>query len=69
MQPKIESNKFSSLSKKLFKNKKNKMKQLHNISNLSSRQRGVEPMGQGYACIILLDSEFVDKRCLYKWVS
>lgn len=45
------------------------MKQLHNISNLSSGQRGVEPMGQGYACIILLDSEFVDKRCLYKWVS
>jgi len=45
------------------------MKQLHNISNLSSRQHGVEPMGQGYACIILLDSEFVDKRCLYKYVS
>jgi hypothetical protein len=47
----------------------NKMKQLHNISNISSRQRGAEPMGQGYACIILLDSEFVEKRCLYTWVS
>lgn len=45
------------------------MKQLHNISNLSSRQHGAEPMGQGYACIILLDSEFVGKRCLYTWVS
>jgi hypothetical protein len=45
------------------------MKQLHNISHLNSRQRGVEPTGHGYACIILLDSEFVEKRCLYKWVS
>jgi hypothetical protein len=68
LQPKIESNKFSGLSKKLFKTR-NKMKQLHNISNLYSRQRGAEPMGQGYACIILLDSEFVGKRCLYTWVS
>lgn len=45
------------------------MKQLHNILNLYSGQRGVEPMGQRYACVILLDSEFVGKRCLYTWVS
>lgn len=45
------------------------MKQLHNISDLHSGQRGAEPMGQQYACINLLDSEFVGKRCLYKWVS
>ncbi len=41
------------------------MKQLHNISNLYPGRDGQEPMG--FACI--LDSEFVDKRCLYKWVS
>lgn len=45
------------------------MKQLHNISNLTSGQCGAQPMGQRYACFILLDSEFVDKRCLYKSVS
>lgn len=45
------------------------MKQLHNISKVYSGQRGTEPMGQRYACVILLDSEFVGKRCLYKWVS
>ncbi|SEW49301.1 hypothetical protein SAMN05421841_4106 [Chryseobacterium wanjuense] len=43
------------------------MKQLHKISNQYSRQHGQEPMGLGYACI--LDSEFVDKRCLYIGVS
>jgi len=43
------------------------MKQLHNIADLYSRQNGLEPMGVGYACI--LDSEFVDKRCLYNSVS
>lgn len=43
------------------------MKQLHNISDLYSKQNGLEPMGLGYACI--LDSEFVDKRCLYNCVS
>jgi hypothetical protein len=69
LQPKIESNKFSNFQKNIFKTRKNKMKQLHNISHLNSRQRGVEPTGQGYACIVLLDSEFVKKRCLYKWVS
>jgi len=41
------------------------MKQLHNISNQYSRLQGQEPIG--FVCI--LDSEFVDKRCLYKWVS
>jgi len=45
------------------------MKQLHNISGLHSGQRCAEPMGQQYACINLLDSEFVVKRCLYTWVS
>jgi hypothetical protein len=30
------------------------MKQLHNISNLYSGQRGTEPMGQGYACVFFL---------------
>lgn len=42
------------------------MKQLHNISNQYSRLHGQEP--KGYACIIL-DSEFIDKRCLYTWIS
>ncbi len=42
------------------------MKQLHNISAL---QHCTKPMGQGYACMNLLDSEFVVKRCLFKWVS
>lgn len=41
------------------------MKQLHNISNLDSRLYGQGP--KGYAC--MLDSEFIDKRCLYTWVS
>jgi hypothetical protein len=41
------------------------MKQLHNISDQYSGRDGQEPMG--FACI--LDSEFVDKRCLYKWVG
>lgn len=45
------------------------MKPLHNIPNLNSRQRGAEPMGQGYACGILHDSKFFEKRCLYIWVS
>ena len=45
------------------------MRQLHTISNQYSIQHGQKPMGKGYACINLLDSEFVDKRCLYKWVS
>jgi hypothetical protein len=45
------------------------MKQFNNISNPHSRLHGQEPMGQDYACIVLLDSEFVEKRCLYKWVS
>jgi hypothetical protein len=45
------------------------MKQLHNISDLHSGQCGAKPMEKGYACMNLLDSEFVIKRCLYKWVS
>ena len=44
------------------------MKQFNNIFNLSSREHGAQPMGHGYACVILLDSE-MGKRCLYKWVS
>ncbi len=59
MQPKIESNRFSGF--KNFLNNKNIMKQLHNISNQYSGIDGQEP--KGYACI--LDSEFIDKRCLY----
>jgi len=64
LQPKIESNRFSGF--KNFLNNKNIMKQLHNISNQYSRLHGQEP--KGYACIIL-DSEFIVKRCLYTWVS
>jgi hypothetical protein len=66
LQPKSESNRFSA-----FQNikQKNKMKQLHNISDLHSGQCGAKPMEKGYACMNLLDSEFVIKRCLYKWVS
>ncbi|WP_294201785.1 hypothetical protein [uncultured Chryseobacterium sp.] len=45
------------------------MKQFNNISNLSSRDHGTQPMGQGYARVILLDSELMGKRCLYKWVG
>lgn len=59
MQPKIESNRFSGF--KNFLNNKNIMKQLHNISNQYSRLHGQDP--KGYTCI--LNSEFIDKRCLY----
>lgn len=45
------------------------MKQLHNISNIFSVLPGQDPRGNKYACVIVLDSEFVDKRCLYKTVS
>lgn len=41
------------------------MKQLHHIANQYSRLDGQEP--KGLVCI--LGSEFVEKRCLYKWVS
>lgn len=41
------------------------MKQLHNISYQYSRQHVQEPMG----LVCIFDSEFVDKRCLYKCVS
>ncbi|WP_318848630.1 hypothetical protein [Chryseobacterium sp. JV558] len=41
------------------------MKQLHNIFNQYSRLFGQEPAG----VLCILDSEIVDERCLYTWVS
>ncbi len=45
------------------------MKPLHNISDTFSGLYRQGPKGNGYACIMLLDNEFVDKRCLYIKVS
>lgn len=63
LQSKIESNRFSGFQK-VFKTK-NIMKQLHYIFNPYSGLQGQEPKG----CACLLDSEFMDERCLYTWVS
>ncbi len=41
------------------------MKQLHNILNQYSAWFGQEPAG----IVCAYDSEIVDKRCLYTWVS
>lgn len=41
------------------------MKQLHNIFNQYSELFGQEPVGK----LCILDSEIVDERCLYTWVS
>lgn len=41
------------------------MKQLRNILNQHSTGFGQEPRGM----VCAYDSEIVDKRCLYTWVS
>lgn len=63
LQPKIESNRFSGFPK-MFKTK-NIMEQLHYILNQYPGLQGQEPK----RCVCLIDSEFMDKRCLYTWVS
>jgi len=41
------------------------MKQLHHILNQYSELFGQGPVGT----VCILESEIVDKRCLYTWVS
>ncbi|WP_295231524.1 hypothetical protein [uncultured Chryseobacterium sp.] len=45
------------------------MKHLHTLSEMNPTQPGGQPRGQRYACNVLLDNDFIDKRCLYTWVS
>ncbi len=64
MQPKIKSNTFLRFNKTFLK--QNKMKHLQNIPNQYSSLKGQDPKGSLMLC---LDREFVEKRCLYTWVS
>ncbi|PWN60408.1 hypothetical protein C1634_015785 [Chryseobacterium viscerum] len=56
---------FQDSIKNNLETNKNKMKQLHNIFNQYSRLFGQEPTG----VLCIFDSEIVDERCLYTWVS